>query len=141
MDAIVDDELANRTQVLQLLGAFAVLALVLATLGIYAVLSYAVSQRTREIGLRMAIGASRWDIMRTILGYTARLTAAGLAAGIVAAIAATRLLSTLLYEVSPLDPRAFLGVSVLVMMVALAASYVPTRRAASVDPAIALRGD
>jgi putative ABC transport system permease protein len=141
MDAIVDDELANRTQVLQLLGAFAGLALALAALGIYGVLAYVVSQRTREIGLRMAIGASRWDIMRAILGYTARLTAAGLAVGIVAAIAATRLLNTLLYEVSPLDPVAFIGVAALLMMVALVASFVPTRRAAAVDPAIALRSD
>jgi putative ABC transport system permease protein len=89
----------------------------------------------------MAIGASRWDIMRAILGYTARLTAAGLALGIVAAIAATRLLNTLLYEVSPLDPGAFIAVAALLMLVALVASYVPTRRAASVDPAIALRSD
>jgi hypothetical protein len=100
MEAIVDEELANRTQVLQLLGTFAALALVLAALGIYGVLSYVVSQRRREIGLRMAIGASQWDIIRDILGYSARLTVAGLAAGIVAAIAATRLLSTLLCTVS-----------------------------------------
>jgi putative ABC transport system permease protein len=78
MDAIVDGELANRTQILQLLGAFAALALLLAALGIYGVLSYVVSQRTREIGLRLAIGASQWDIARAILGYSMRLTAVGL---------------------------------------------------------------
>jgi predicted permease len=139
MDAIVDDELANRTQVLQLLGAFAALALVLAALGIYGVLSYVVSQRTREIGLRMAIGASQWDIVRAILGYSARLTAVGLMIGVAAAIAATRLLSTLLFGISPLDPRTFVAVAALLAAVAMFASYMPTRRAAAVDPLVALR--
>jgi ABC-type antimicrobial peptide transport system permease subunit len=139
MDAIVDGELANRTQMLQLLGAFAALALLLAALGIYGVLSYVVSQRTREIGLRMAIGASRWDIVSAILGYSVRLTAMGLLAGIGAAIGATRLLSTLLFGVSPLDPSTFIGVSALLAAVAFLASYVPTRRAAAVDPMVALR--
>jgi predicted permease len=139
MDAIADGELANRTQVLQLLSAFAALALLLAALGIYAVLSYVVSQRTREIGLRMAIGASQWDIVRAILGYSVKLTALGLAAGIVAGVVATRLLSTLLFGVSPLDPTTFIAVSALLAAVALLASYVPTRRAAAVDPMVALR--
>ncbi len=107
MDEIVAGEMANRSEVLRLLGAFAVLALALAALGVYGVLSYIVSQRTREIGLRMAIGASRWDIVRTILAYTARLTAGGLAAGMAIALAVTRLLSSLLYGVSPLDPTTF----------------------------------
>jgi putative ABC transport system permease protein len=87
----------------------------------------------------MAIGASHRDIVRAILGYSVRLTALGLAAGIVAAIAATRLLSTLLFGVSPLDPTTFIAVSALLATVALLASYVPTRRAASVDPMVALR--
>jgi predicted permease len=139
MHAIVDDEMANRAEVLQLLGAFAALALLLAALGIYGVLSYVVSQRTREIGLRMAIGATRWDIVRTILGYWARLTGCGLAAGMAIASAVTRMLSALLYGVSPLDPATFLLVPVLLAAIALAASLVPARRAASVDPAIALR--
>ena len=139
MAAIVDDEMANRSEVLKLLGAFAALALLLAALGIYGVLSYVVSQRTREFGLRMAIGATRWDIVRTILGYWARLTASGLVAGMAMAIAVTRMLSTLLYGVSPLDPATFFFVPVLLAAIALAASLVPARRAASVDPAIALR--
>ena len=139
MDEIVDGELAGRTQVLQLLGAFAALALVLASLGIYGVLSYLVSQRTREIGLRMAIGATRWHVTRSMLGYATRLTAIGLAAGVLVAFATTRLLATLLYQVSPLDPPAFIGVSGFMLAVALIASYVPTRRAAAVDPAVALR--
>jgi putative ABC transport system permease protein len=139
MDAIVDGEPANRTQMLQLLSAFAALALLLAALGIYGVLSYEVSQRTREIGLRMAIGASQWGIVRAILGYSIRLTAVGLAAGNVAAIAATRLLSTLLFGVSLLDPTTFIAVSALLAVVALLASYIPTRTAAAVDPMVALR--
>jgi ABC-type antimicrobial peptide transport system permease subunit len=102
--AIVDSELANRSQVLELLGAFATLALLLAALGIYGVLTYAVSLRKREFGLRKAIGASQWDIVCTILGYSARLTAAGMTLGIAASIAATRTLSRLLFGVSPLDP-------------------------------------
>jgi putative ABC transport system permease protein len=139
MDAIVDDELANRTHVLQLLGAFAALALILAALGIYSVISYVVSQRTREIGLRMAIGASQWDIVRAILGYSVRLTTIGVMIGVVTATVATRLLSTLLFGITPLDPRTFLAVSALLAAVALLASYVPMRRAAAVDPAVALR--
>jgi len=139
MDSIVDAELADSTQVLQLLGAFAGLALFLAALGIYSVLSYVVSQRTREIGLRMAIGASQWDIMRGMLGYSVKLTGAGLALGIIAAIAATRFLSALLFGVSPLDPAVFLAVTALITSVALLASYMPTRRATTVDPAVILR--
>lgn len=119
MDMIVDDELANRTQALRLLGAFAGLALLLAALGIYSVLSYVVSQRTHEIGVRMAIGATHWDIVRIILGHSARLTAAGLAAGIAMSMAATRLLSTLLFGISPLDPTTYFGVAALLAMVAL----------------------
>jgi predicted permease len=141
MAAIVDAELANRTQVLGLLGAFAALALILAAIGIYAVLSFVVSQRTREIGLRIAIGAPQWDIVGAILGYCARLTAVGLVIGIAAAAAATRLLSTLLFGISPLDPKTFLAVSALLAAVALLASYLPTRRATAVDPMIALRDE
>jgi len=139
MDEIVDDELASRAQVLRLLAAFAGLALLLASLGIYGVLSYVVSQRTREIGLRMAIGASQWDIVRAMLGYSARITGTGLAIGIVTAIGATRLLATLLFGISPLDPLTFTAVSVVLAAVAFAASFVPTRRAASLDPMLALR--
>jgi ABC-type antimicrobial peptide transport system permease subunit len=135
----VDDELAGRTQVLTMLGGFAVLALLLAALGIYGVLSYTVSQRRREIGLRMAIGASQWDIIAGIGGYAARLTAIGLVVGVLVAAAATRLLSTLLYGVSPLDSRAFAAVTIALTLVALLASCIPARRAALVDPMIALR--
>jgi putative ABC transport system permease protein len=138
-EEIVDGELSNRQQVLNLLGALASLALVLAALGLYGVLSYLVSQRTREIGLRMAIGADAWDVSRAILTYSVRLTLSGLLAGVLGATVATRLLSTLLYGVSPLDWRTFLSVSALLLAVAMLASYIPARRAASIDPAIALR--
>ena len=139
MEAIVDDELAGRTQVLQLLGAFAALALVLAAFGTYAVLSYVVSQRTGEIGLRMAIGARPQDIVQAMLGYSARLAAAGVVLGLAGAVAATRLLTTLLFGVTPLDTWTLIGVAVLLTMIAFIASYVPIRRAASLDPVAALR--
>jgi putative ABC transport system permease protein len=141
MDDIVEAELAPRSQVLALLGAFAVLALVLAALGIYAVLSFVVSQRTREIGLRMAIGARRQDIIRSVLGYSARLTGAGVILGAAGGAIATRVLSSLLVGVTPLDWKTFAGVATLLAIVGLAASYVPTRRAAMVDPIVSLRED
>ena len=139
MESIVDGELANRTQVLRLLGAFAGLALLLAALGIYGVLAYVVAQRTREIGLRMAIGANRWDIVRTMLSYSARLTGAGIAVGLVGAWGATRLLAALLFGVSAVDPVTFAVVATGLAIVALVASCVPVMRAAAVDPVIALR--
>ncbi len=139
MDAIVDGELAPRTQMLQLLAAFGGLALLLASLGIYGVLSYVVSLRTREIGLRMAVGATQWDVGRAMLGYSARLTCLGLAIGVAAASAATRLLSTFLFGVSPLDLRTFVAMSAVLAAVALTASLVPARRATAIDPIVALR--
>jgi predicted permease len=141
MDSIVDGELANRTQVLRLLSGFAALALLLAALGIYSVLSYAVSQRSREIGLRMAIGATRADIVRGMLGYAGRVAMAGLAIGVAGAFASTRLLATLLYGVSPLDPVTFAAVTAGLGAVAMLACCVPVVRAASIDPMIALRED
>jgi predicted permease len=139
MDSIVDGELANRTQVLRLLGAFAGLALILAALGIYGVLGYIVSQRTREIGLRMAIGASRCDIAQSMLVYSAKLTGAGLAIGIAGAVGATRLLNSLLYGVSAIDPATFAAVAGGLGLIAMAAAFAPVMRAAGVDPIIALR--
>ncbi len=139
MEAIVDEELGGRTQVLQLLGAFATLALLLGGVGIYSVLAYLVSQRRREIGLRMALGADRRTVAREVARQAGQFTLIGVAAGAVIAMASTRLLSGLLYGVSPLDVRAFGGVAILLLVVAMAAAIVPARRAANVPPAVALR--
>jgi putative ABC transport system permease protein len=141
MDDIVDIELADRQQMLTLLGVFAAIALLLVTLGIYSVLSYLVSQSRREIGLRIAIGASPGAVIRGILLRSAGLTAIGIAVGLVAAFATTRWLGSLLFDVSPVDPAVLFSVSVLLAGVSLLASFAPARRAASVDPMIALRAD
>lgn len=141
MEAIVENELSDRTQVLWLLGAFAGFALVLAVLGIYSVLSYVVSQRTPEFGLRMALGANHWHMMRLILGYSARLTAIGLVVGLLGALGGTHLLSSLLFGVSAVDPATFVAVSAGIAIVAFFASLAPVLRAAAVDPLIALRDE
>jgi putative ABC transport system permease protein len=138
MDEIVDGELAGRTQLLQVLGAFAGLAMLLASVGVYGVLSYVVSQRTREIGLRLAIGAKPRDILRSVLGHSARLTGAGVAIGLLGALGATRWLASFLYGISPFDSVTFTGVATLLTAVSLAASYITARRAAGVDPMTAL---
>jgi putative ABC transport system permease protein len=121
------------------LGAFAAAALVLACLGVYGTTAYAVSRRTHEIGIRMALGARSRDILRAVLGQGLRLTSIGLALGLPGALAATRIIRSLLYEVSPTDPLTFVSVAVLLAGVALLASYVPARRAARIDPMVALR--
>ena len=141
MADIVDTELADRQQMLTLLGVFAAIALLLATIGIYSVLSYLVSQGRREIGLRIAIGASPGAVIRGILARSAGLTAAGIAIGLLATFASTRWLGSLLFGVSPLDPLILLAVSALVAGVSLLASFLPARRAAAVDPMLALRMD
>jgi predicted permease len=141
MDDIVDGELADRQQMLSLLGVFAAIALLLAAVGIYSVLSYLVSERRQEIGLRIAIGASPGIVVRTILGQSAGLAAAGIVLGLAGAFATTRWLGSLLFNVSPVDPVILLGVSVLVAAVSMLASFVPARRAAAVDPMRVLRTD
>jgi len=122
-----------------LLGLMGLLALFLAVLGVYGVLSYAVTRRTREIGVRMALGATREAVLGMIVGLGARLTAAGLGLGLLAAVALTRFLGFLLYGISPLDPAVFVAVPSLLLAVALAAAALPARRASRVEPAIALR--
>jgi len=124
-----------------LLGLFGGLALTLAVVGLYAVMSYSVSQRTREIGVRVALGAKQFDVLRLVIGQGLKLTLGGLALGLVGAIAVTRVLSNVLYGISPTDPVSFLAVSVSLMLVAIAASYVPARWATRVDPIRALRSD
>jgi len=123
----------------KLAGAFGLLGLILAVVGLYGVVSYAVTQRTHEIGVRVALGAKRSDVLRLVLGQGIILTGIGIAVGLGAALAATRVMSSLLYGVSTTDPFTFVVVPVLLTGVALAASFVPARRAMKVDPMIALR--
>ena len=124
-----------------LLGVFAAAALVLATMGIYGVVSYLVAQRTREIGIRMALGADGRDVLRRVIGRGALLAAAGALLGLAAALALTRLLSGMLYGISATDPVAFAAVVFLVAAAALLASYVPARQAARLAPAMTLRAE
>jgi putative ABC transport system permease protein len=139
MDQVLSRSLALRNFMMFLLSLFAALALTLATVGIYGVISYAVSQRTREIGVRMALGAHPSDVLRLILGEGLKLVLTGAALGIVFALIATRFISTMIYGVSATDPTIFLSVITLLVAVSLAACYVPARRAMRVDPIVALR--
>jgi putative ABC transport system permease protein len=139
MDSNVTRSAAQSRFQAILLTCFAGMALLLFAVGLYAVLSYTVAQRTIEIGLRMALGARREDMMRRYLFHGLRLTAIGGAIGLVAAIAMTRLIASMLYEVKPHDGPAFLTVTAVVVAVALSASFIPARRAMSVNPMAALK--
>ena len=139
MEQVLSDSIAQRRLYLVLLGVFAGAALLLAAVGIYGVMSYSVSQRTHEIGIRLALGAAQSEILKLILGHGAKLALLGVATGILAATALTRLMSSLLFGVSPSDPATLAAVAVLLMLVAMAACYIPARRAMRVDPMIALR--
>ena len=115
------------------------MAMLLAAIGLYGVISYSVAQRTQELGVRIALGAQRRDIFKLVLGQGLLVTIIGIAIGLAGSFALTRFLSSLLFEVSPNDPTIIAGVSGLMILVALAACYFPTRRAANVDPLVALR--
>jgi putative ABC transport system permease protein len=139
MERALSDSVAGPRVLTVLLGSFAGFALVLAALGLYGVIAYSVSQRTHELGVRIALGAGRGDVLKLVLGEALALALAGITIGMAGAFAATRLLSSLLYRVAARDPAVFATVPVLLALVVLVASYVPARRAAAVEPLAALR--
>jgi predicted permease len=139
MDEIVEESLANRQFSMILLSVFAGLALLLSTLGIYGVISYVVGQRTREIGIRIALGAQQGSVLRLMLGEGMKMALVGIVVGVVAAVGLTRLMAQVIYGVSATDPMTFGLVVIVLTTVALAACYVPARRAMRIDPVIALR--
>ncbi|MHB8412407.1 MAG: ABC transporter permease [Candidatus Acidiferrales bacterium] len=139
MDHVVYQSLAARRFAMILLAVFAALALLLSGIGIYGVISYVAGQRTHEIGIRVALGAQRSDVLKIVLGQGARVALIGVAIGLGAAAGLTRLMTTILYGVSATDPLTFAGVAVILTLVALVACYVPARRAMRVDPMVALR--
>ena len=139
MDELVSNSIAQPRFQTVLVASFAGLGLALAVIGIYGIVSYSVAQRTHEIGVRMAIGAQRFHVLRMVLGEGSRLAVLGIFLGIVGALAGGRVLASMLFEIKPTDPMTFVSVSMLLVGVALLASYVPARRAAKVDPLVALR--
>jgi putative ABC transport system permease protein len=139
MEQVIHDSLGFRRFPMLLLGTFALVALALAAVGIYGVMSYSVEQRTQEIGIRMALGAGRGEVLRFILGRSLLPVAAGVGIGVAGALALTRVLTSLLFQVSPSDPVVFTAVALLLMSVAVIASLAPALKAASVNPLIALR--
>ncbi|HYL73612.1 MAG TPA: ABC transporter permease [Bryobacteraceae bacterium] len=139
METVYEDTLGQRRLTMQLLGSFAGVALVLALIGLYGVIAYSVAQRTHEVGIRRALGAQQGDILKLVLGQGLGLTLAGVVLGIGGAFALTRVMKTLLFQVSATDPLTFAGIALLFVIVALAASYIPAWRASRIDPMAALR--
>jgi ABC-type antimicrobial peptide transport system permease subunit len=141
MESVLDDSLAPARLSMRLIGAFAVVALITAALGVFGVLSFVVAQRTREMGIRMALGAAPRDVRRLVIGYGGRLAAAGLALGLAGSFALTRLIATMLFGVAPTDPLTFSAVSVILLGIGVLASWLPARRATRIDPIVALRSE
>jgi putative ABC transport system permease protein len=139
MQEVVNASVSTRRITLILLGLFSGLALVLAGIGIYGVISYSVAQREREIGIRMALGAQRADVLRLVLAQGGKISAAGIVIGSAASLGLTRLMAKLLYSVRAVDPATFAAVAVVLALITIVASYIPARRTLRVDPLIALR--
>jgi putative ABC transport system permease protein len=141
METVIAESISDRRLNMALLGIFAATALILAVIGIYSVMSYVVSQNTREIGIRMALGAESRDVLKLVIGQGLSLASGGVLIGLIGAFALTRLMSSLLYGVAATDPMIFAGVSGLLMTTAVLACYLPARRATRVDPIVALRSE
>jgi len=139
MEQVFSDAASRPRFLAELLGIFAALALALAAIGTYGILSYSVTERTREIGIHMALGATKGSVLGMILGQGMRLTIVGLIGGLIASFALTRLLQAQLFNVKPTDPATLSAVTIFIAVVALVACYVPARRATGVDPMITLR--
>jgi putative ABC transport system permease protein len=141
MDALVSASVGQRKLSMILLGIFSAVAVLLASIGIYGVMSYSVTQRTRELGIRMALGAARTRVLALVVGQGMALAGVGVAVGLVAALGLTRLLRAQLFGVGATDPSTFAFVSVLLAVIALAATLIPAMRATRVDPVVALRDE
>jgi putative ABC transport system permease protein len=139
LETIVTESVAPQRFSMLLLALFAIIALFLAAVGLYGVVSYTVSQRTQEIGVRMAMGAQRGDVVRLIVGGGMKLTLVGIVIGLSAAAALSRMIQAMLFEVAPSDPASYAATALLLLAVAALACYVPARRAMRVDPIVALR--
>jgi putative ABC transport system permease protein len=139
MEAVLSDSIARQRFSALLLGVFGLVALLLAAVGIYGVMSYTMAQRTHEIGLRMALGARKWDVLKLAVGQALKLVLVGVGAGLAASLILTRVMTSLLFGVSSTDPVTFAGISLVLVAAGVLASYIPARRATKVDPMIALR--
>ena len=141
LDKLLSTDVAPRRFVLLLVGSLALVALALAAVGIYSIISFSVSERTREIGIRMALGAKRGDVLKMVLGQGMTVAVVGIVAGLAIALGLTRLLTTLLFGVSATDPTTFVIVGMALTVIALMACYLPARRATRVDPLVALKDE
>ncbi|MGH9939236.1 MAG: FtsX-like permease family protein, partial [Blastocatellia bacterium] len=139
MRELLSDSLAQRRFTMLLLGAFALVALLLASVGVYGVMAYSVTQRTREIGMRLALGAQRGDVLRLVMKQGLKLASVGVAIGMLVSFVSARLMKDLLFGVSATDPLTFVAIALLLTAAALLACWIPARRAAKVDPMVALR--
>ena len=135
----MEAQVGQRRLLVLLLGSFALVALMLALIGIYGVIAYSVVQRVQEVGIRRALGAQQSDILRLVIGQGLLLSLVGIGIGLGGAMALTRLMSSLLFQVSATDPLTFTAIAILFFVVAIGASYIPARRAARIDPMTALR--